>query len=89
MDGVSDSTLQVTFKRLVLVEIWCLIREKILINYLKKFMYSPFFQLLIWMKPYFILIFQLKQHVSVDRIEKQIGESIYLLFNQSPETFVK
>lgn len=30
MDGVSDSTLQVTFKRLVLVEIWCLIREKIL-----------------------------------------------------------
>ena len=74
IDMVSDSTLQPTFKRLLLVEFWCSIREEY--PQLKDYSNTPPFSnyLSVWGQ-IFLHLLQPKQHISTDWMQKQIWES--------------
>ena len=72
IDVVSESTLEVTFKNITLVEFWCYIREEFS-NYLKRLLkYFSLFQLHVYISLNFLHIFQSKQHWIADSVEKQV-----------------
>lgn len=68
---VSDSTLQLTFKKLLLAKFWYSIKEKDG-SYLKKLLNIPLFQLYICMRSNYLYISLIKLQIKIDRIHKQM-----------------
>lgn len=82
---VSDSTFQLTFKKLPLVQFWCHIKEEYPQFSAKaiKSYYSSHSQQPLCVRPDFPHSLQIKQHISRDRTLKQLWESSCLLLNQT------
>lgn len=77
---VPVSTMQITFKKVMLVKFWCSIKEEFP-NYLKR--------LLKYSSPFQLRIFKSEQRKIADWMQKQIGESSYLLLKLDIKRFAK
>lgn len=89
IDMVSESTLQITFKKLLLIEFWWSIKEvysQLPEKAIKIFLPYP---TTYYVRPDFLHTLQSKQHTTTDRMQKQIGESSCFLLNQTLKRFVK
>ena len=78
MDMVSDSTLQLTFTTLQLVEFWCCIKEEYL-KISEKAIKILLFQLPSCVRLDFFHLFQPKQHTVTDRRQKKYENTAVFL----------
>lgn len=74
IDPVSDSTLQLAFKKLSFLQFWHSLILKNIGNYLERLLNLSLFQKICG-RPCFLHILESKQHIATDWMQKQIGKS--------------
>lgn len=86
---VSDSTSQLTLKKLPLVSIVRVPIKNIRNELTTLFEYSSLFQPHLSLRPEFLHRLQIKQHIATDRMQKYMWESNHLLLSSTLKIFAK